>query len=131
MYLVALSNVQCLQMLASLTKKPNPCSSDIKTAKNFKNSEAAEKEKRKKKVNVVSTSEHVQIPSQSQILTFSVHIKVDGKNYRYTLELDIGSHVNCTLKKRSVWKKTGLFLYGRSSIFCLVSVFFCSLFLFG
>ena len=49
MYLVALSNVQCLQMLASLTKKPNPCSSDIKTAKNFKNSEAAEKKKRKKK----------------------------------------------------------------------------------
>ena len=63
MYLVALSNVQCLQMLASLTKEPNPCSSDIKTAKNFKNSEAAEKEKRKKKVNVVSTSEHVQIPT--------------------------------------------------------------------
>ena len=110
MYLIALSNVQCLQMLASLTKKPNPCSSDIKTAKNFKNSEAAEKEKRKKKVNVVSTSEHVQIPSQSQILTFSVHIKVDGKNFRYTLELDIGSHVNCPLKKRSVWKKTGLVL---------------------
>ena len=131
MYLVALSNVQCLQMLASLTKKPNPCSSDIKTAKNFKNSEAAEKEKRKKKVNVVSTSEHVQIPSQSQILTFSVHIKVDGKNFRYTLELDIGSHVNCPLKKRSVWKKTGLVLYGMSSIFCLVSVLFCSLFLFG
>ena len=129
MYLVALSNVQCLQMLASLTKKPNPCSSDIKTAKNFKNSEAAEKEKRKKKVNVVSTSEHVQI--QSQILTFSVHIKVDGKNFRYTLELDIGSHVNCPLKKRSVWKKTGLVLYGMSSIFCLVSVLFCSLFLFG
>ena len=49
MYLVALSNVQCLQMLASLTKKPNPCSSDIKTAKNFKNSEAAEKRKKKKK----------------------------------------------------------------------------------
>ena len=118
-------------MLASLTKKPNPCSSDIKTAKNFKNSEAAEKEKRKKKVNVVSTSEHVQIPSQSQILTFSVHIKVDGKNFRYTLELDIGSHVNCPLKKRSVWKKTGLVLYGMSSIFCLVSVLFCSLFLFG
>ena len=131
MYLVALSNVQCLQMLASLTKKPNPCSSDIKTAKNFKNSEAAEKEKRKKKVNVVSTSEHVQIPSQSQILTFSVHIKVDGKNFRYTLELDIGNHVNCPLKKRSVWKKTGLVLYGMSSIFCLVSVLFCSLFLFG
>ena len=131
MYLIALSNVQCLQMLASLTKKPNPCSSDIKTAKNFKNSEAAEKEKRKKKVNVVSTSEHVQIPSQSQILTFSVHIKVDGKNFRYTLELDIGSHVNCPLKKRSVWKKTGLVLYGMSSIFCLVSVLFCSLFLFG
>ena len=129
MYLVALSNVQCLQMLASLTKKPNPCSSDIKTAKNFKNSEAAEKEK--KKVNVASTSENVQIPSQSQILTFSVHIKVHGKNYRYTLELDIGCHVNCPLKKRSVWKKTGLFLYGRSSIFCLVSVLFCSLFLFG
>ena len=129
MYLIALSNVQCLQMLASLTKKPNPCSSDIKTAKNFKNSEAAEKEKRKKKVNVVSTSEHVQI--QSQILTFSVHIKVDGKNFRYTLELDIGSHVNCPLKKRSVWKKTGLVLYGMSSIFCLVSVLFCSLFLFG
>ena len=59
MYLVALSNVQCLQMLASLTKKPNPCSSDIKTAKNFKNSEAAEKEK--KKVNAVSTSEHVHL----------------------------------------------------------------------
>ena len=37
--------------------------------------------------------------------TFSVHIKVDGKNYRYTLELDVGCIVNCTLKKRSVWKK--------------------------
>ena len=68
MYLVALSNVQCLQMLASLTKKPNPCSSDIKTAKNFKNSEAAEKEK--KKVNAVSTSEHVQIPTQNVLRAY-------------------------------------------------------------
>ena len=57
-------------MLASLTKKPNPCSSDIKTAKNFKNSEAAKKEKEKKKVNVVSTSEHVQIPSQNVLRAY-------------------------------------------------------------
>ena len=31
--------------------------------------------------------------------TFSVHIKVDGKNYRYTLELDVGCIVNCTLNR--------------------------------
>ena len=130
MYLVALSNVQCLQMLASLTKKPNPCSSDIKTAKNFKNSEAAEKEKRKKKKKRLTLCLHLNMYRYHH-KTFSVHIKVDGKNYRYTLELDVGCIVNCTLKKRSVWKKTGLFLYGWSSIFCLASVLFCSLFLFG